>query len=99
MIVLPSGRSGFNGEHSLLDGTPTLRLNEFIIASLEKGKVDLVGESGKKGAAPVELKWVLDDKAKASVEAAAKAHWEIMGRHNLEVSRRLFFSLVAFRRF
>ncbi|KAL7417765.1 acyltransferase ChoActase/COT/CPT [Mrakia frigida] len=84
LIVLPSGRSGFNGEHSLLDGTPTLRLNEFIIASLEKGKVDLVGESGKKGAAPVELKWVLDDKAKASVEAAAKAHWEIMGRHNLE---------------
>ena len=97
VIVLPSGRSGFNGEHSLLDGTPTLRLNEFIIASLEKGKVDLVGEAGKKGAAPVELQWVLDDKAKASVEAAAKAHWEVMGRHNLEVSS-WFLPFLASRR-
>ncbi|KAF8755048.1 Acyltransferase ChoActase COT CPT [Rhizoctonia solani] len=39
-IVYENGKSGFLGEHSCMDGTPTLRMNEFVLASLAKGKVD-----------------------------------------------------------
>ncbi|KAH9980189.1 acyltransferase ChoActase/COT/CPT [Lactifluus volemus] len=41
LIVWDNGRSGFLGEHSCMDGTPTLRLNEFILGSLDTQKVDL----------------------------------------------------------
>ena len=39
--MFENGKSGFLGEHSCMDGTPTLRLNEFILASLAAGKIDL----------------------------------------------------------
>lgn len=36
-----NGLFGFFGEHSCMDGTPTLRMNEFILASLAFNKIDL----------------------------------------------------------
>lgn len=60
-------------------------MNEFILASLEKGKFDLAGEEGKKGSAPIELKWVLDDKVRADIRKAAEVHRGIMNKHDLEV--------------
>ncbi|CED84561.1 Carnitine O-acyltransferase CRAT [Phaffia rhodozyma] len=87
-IVTPSAHSGFNGEHSLLDGTPTLRMNEFVLASLAQGRIDLEpkgsaawGENGRK---PVELEWALDDKAQRDIKEAGKAHRELMGQHTME---------------
>ncbi|KZT60593.1 CoA-dependent acyltransferase, partial [Calocera cornea HHB12733] len=39
-IVFDNGRSGFLGEHSAMDGTPTLRLNEFVLAARAAGRFD-----------------------------------------------------------
>ena len=36
-----NGRSGFLGEHSCMDETPTLRMNEFVLASITHCKADL----------------------------------------------------------
>ncbi|KAJ7486060.1 hypothetical protein B0H11DRAFT_1136967 [Mycena galericulata] len=41
LIVFDNGRSDFLGEHSCRDGTPTLRMNEFVLATLALGKADL----------------------------------------------------------
>ena len=41
VIVFENGKSGFLGEHSCMDGTPTLRMTEFLLASLAQRKVDL----------------------------------------------------------
>ncbi|KAF8234274.1 acyltransferase ChoActase/COT/CPT [Tricholoma matsutake] len=41
LIVYENGRSGFLGEHSCMDGTPTLRMNEFVLGSLALHKADL----------------------------------------------------------
>ena len=41
VIVYENGRSGFLGEHSCMDGTPTLRMNEFAVGSLALGTADL----------------------------------------------------------
>jgi hypothetical protein len=41
VIVYENRRSGFLGEHSCMDGTPTLRMNEFMLATLGANKVDL----------------------------------------------------------
>ena len=41
VIVYENGRSGFLGEHSCMDGTPTMRMNEFTVGSLALCKADL----------------------------------------------------------
>ncbi|KAG8892414.1 Carnitine O-acetyltransferase mitochondrial, partial [Tulasnella sp. 403] len=40
LIVFENGKSGFLGEHSCMDGTPTLRLNEFMLSSLQHNKIN-----------------------------------------------------------
>ncbi|KAJ3057991.1 Carnitine O-acetyltransferase mitochondrial, partial [Quaeritorhiza haematococci] len=40
-IIFDNGKAGFNGEHSMMDATPTSRICEFILEGLDKGKIDL----------------------------------------------------------
>ncbi|KDQ62277.1 hypothetical protein JAAARDRAFT_121539 [Jaapia argillacea MUCL 33604] len=87
LIVFQNGKSGFLGEHSCMDGTPTLRLNEFILASLAANKVDL-GPPGVKADAlvePKEVKFEVDDKVKVYVKEAEKNFDELVGKHDLHV--------------
>ena len=39
-IVFDNGRSGFLGEHSMMDGTPTHRLNHYVLDVLARNKLD-----------------------------------------------------------
>ena len=39
-IVFDNGKAGFNGEHSMMDATPTSRICEFICEGLDKNKFD-----------------------------------------------------------
>jgi hypothetical protein len=65
VIVFENGKSGFLGEHSCMDGTPTLRMNEFALASLAAKKVNLgpprTPETGKGLPIPTELKFVVNE--------------------------------------
>ncbi|KAL5501589.1 CAT2 [Sanghuangporus vaninii] len=86
-IIFENGRSGFLGEHSCMDGTPTLRLNEYMLGSLASGKVDFgdpqVRPEGL--AKPEEIKFLLDDKAKAYIREAEKHFDDLIGKHELLV--------------
>ena len=89
MIVFENGKSGFLGEHSCMDGTPTLRLNEFILASLAAGKVDLgparTAETGESLEAPQELSFVVDGKTEQFIKQAEANFDELVGKHDMEV--------------
>ncbi|CCM04923.1 uncharacterized protein FIBRA_07120 [Fibroporia radiculosa] len=89
LIVFENGKSGFLGEHSCMDGTPTLRLNEFMLAALAAGKVDLgparTPETGNDLEAPKELMFVLDSKTQQYVKQAEAAFDELVGKHDMEV--------------
>ncbi|KAK0487531.1 acyltransferase ChoActase/COT/CPT [Armillaria novae-zelandiae] len=89
LIVFDNGRSGFLGEHSCMDGTPTLRLNEFILATLAHGKVDLgparSADIGKTLPEPEELKFKVNDQVKSFVQGAEKRFEELVGSHDLHV--------------
>lgn len=89
LIVFDNGRSGFLGEHSCMDGTPTLRLNEFILATLAHGKVDLgparSAGTGKTLPEPEELKFKVNDQVKSFVQGAEKRFEELVGSHDLHV--------------
>ncbi|WWD22640.1 hypothetical protein CI109_107133 [Kwoniella shandongensis] len=89
IIVDSNGESGFNGEHSMLDGTPTLRLNEFMLASIAQGKIPLELPEGEKAKSPIakpeEIVFELDDKAKKVVEESKKGFGEEMKLQDLKM--------------
>ncbi|KAL7418992.1 Carnitine O-acetyltransferase mitochondrial [Cryptotrichosporon argae] len=68
IIVGSDGVSGFNGEHSMLDGTPTLRLNEFMLASLTADKIPLDGPTVP--GCPTELVFKLNDALRSQIAAS-----------------------------
>ncbi|KAI0051392.1 acyltransferase ChoActase/COT/CPT [Auriscalpium vulgare] len=85
LIVFDNGRSAFLGEHSCMDGTPTLRLNEFIFGALAAGKVDLSPASHAALPAPAEITFATNDAVLADVRAAEAAFDTLVGAHDLHV--------------
>ncbi|TFK69544.1 acyltransferase ChoActase/COT/CPT [Pluteus cervinus] len=89
LIVYDNGRSGFLGEHSCLDGTPTLRMNEFVLASLAHGKAELGPErtvtTGHELPTPAELKFEINAEVEKLVKESEVRFDELVGKHDLEV--------------
>ena len=87
MIVYENGRSGFLGEHSCMDGTPTLRMNEFVLASIARRQVELNPTRTDASKLPEveELVFELDDKVQKAIKDAETRFDELVGKHDLEV--------------
>lgn len=72
-----------------MDGTPTLRLNEFILATLALNKADLgparTPETGNALPNPVELKFDVDARVQGLVKEAEARFDELVGKHDLHV--------------
>lgn len=95
VIVFDNGKSGFLGEHSCMDGTPTLRMNEFMLAGLAANKIDLgaprTAPTGDALPAPKELRFELDEASKTNIKAAEQRFDELVGKHDLHVRGTLFY--------
>ncbi|KAF8192191.1 hypothetical protein BJ912DRAFT_1021947 [Pholiota molesta] len=82
LIVYDNGRSGFLGEHSCMDGTPTLRMNEFMLASLAAHKTPLGSPTPAAALpAPTELTFTLP--------RAEKRFDDLVGAHDLHLVKQL----------
>jgi carnitine O-acetyltransferase len=88
VIVYENGRSGFLGEHSCMDGTPTLRMNEFVLASIASGNFDPKPISSR-ALNPLpgveELVFELDDKVQKAIIESESRFENLVGKHDLEV--------------
>lgn len=75
----------------MLDGTPTLRLNEFMLASVDAGKIPLELPSNEKAQSPMpkptELVFELDRKATDAVKQSQKGFEQEMALQQLKVSQ------------
>ncbi|KAJ7195467.1 acyltransferase ChoActase/COT/CPT, partial [Mycena pura] len=85
LVVFENGRSGFLGEHSCMDGTPTLRLNEFVLATLARGKADLGTPTGEALPAPTELAFELNATTRDLIGGAEKRFDALVAEHDLQV--------------
>ncbi|KAK1920548.1 acyltransferase ChoActase/COT/CPT [Papiliotrema laurentii] len=89
IIVDSNGESGFNGEHSMLDGTPTLRLNEFMLGSIDKGAIPLELPEGEKSTepmpAPEEIVFELDKHLQDVVAKSKKGFEDEMALQDLKM--------------
>jgi carnitine O-acetyltransferase len=72
-----------------MDGTPTLRMNEFMLASLAANKIDLgparAASTGSGLPAPRELAFVLDAASKRNVADAEARFDALVGAHDMAV--------------
>ena len=74
---------------SMLDGTPTLRLNEFMLAGIEKGQIPLELPAGEKSGAempaPQEVVFEMDEKLKSAVAKSYQGFGQEMAQQDLKV--------------
>ena len=86
VIIWDNGRSGFLGEHACMDGTPTLRMNEFMLGSLDAKKIDLGHPSPNVyPTPPKEIVLTANDAVLSDIKQAEKNFDELVGAHELRV--------------
>ena len=75
---------------SMLDGTPTLRMNEFMLAGIEKGQIPLELPEAEKTNTPMpsphEVVFEMDHKLKSAVAKSYQGFGEEMAQQDLKVS-------------
>ena len=97
-----NGTAGFMGEHSMMDGTPTHRLNNYINEAIIRGKIELNEDPlsiSKNLPEPVEIKFVLNKEIEKEIEQAKKCFKDVIGNHQLAVQRYLGYGKGLIKKF
>jgi carnitine O-acetyltransferase len=85
-IVNENGTSGFMGEHSMMDGTPTHRLNDYVNEVIFNNKLDFSNPSVRSNLPePTVVKFHVNKEVQAEIERAEKDFTEVIGAHELRV--------------
>lgn len=85
-IVNDNGTSGFMGEHSMMDGTPTHRLNDYVNDVIFNNKLDFSDPSVRSSIPdPTVVKFHVNKELTAEIDRASKDFAEVIGAHELRV--------------
>jgi len=85
-IINDNGTSGFLGEHSMMDGTPTHRLNDYVNEVIFHNKLDFSDPSVRSNLPePQPLKFHVNQELQAEIDRAAKDFSDVIGAHELRV--------------
>ncbi|KAL0638143.1 Carnitine O-acetyltransferase mitochondrial [Maublancomyces gigas] len=85
-IVNENGTAGFMGEHSMMDGTPTHRLNDYINESIFKNKLDFSSGSVRSNLPePTPVRFTVNDAVHATIDQAQRDFRNVVGLHDLRV--------------
>ncbi len=88
MIVFDSARAGLMGEHSIMDGTPTLTFTDGICTALADPAFDHGSPSHSTSpAAPVELQWTLDGTLERSIARAEQDAAALVATQAMNVTK------------
>lgn len=85
-IINDNGTSGFTGEHSMMDGTPTQRLNDYASMLIFTNKLDFSDPTVRSGLPePLLIKFHINDAVKSEIQKAVTDFESIIGQHELRV--------------
>lgn len=85
-IINDNGTSGFMGEHSMMDGTPTHRLNDYVNDVIVNNKLDFSEPSIRSNLPePTPIKFHVNQAVQAEIDRATKDFAEVIGAHELVV--------------
>ncbi|KAA1084103.1 Carnitine O-acetyltransferase mitochondrial [Puccinia graminis f. sp. tritici] len=85
LIVCENGQSGFNAEHSCMDGTPVSRMNDWILDALANKKIDLGSSFDSNLPAPTPIEFVLSDTTKQNILRSVTKFHNLMSLQTLDV--------------
>ncbi|KNZ63869.1 hypothetical protein VP01_108g6 [Puccinia sorghi] len=85
LIVCENGQSGFNSEHSCMDGTPVARMNDWILDVLANKKIDLGTSCDTNLPPPSPIEFVLSDVTKQNIFRAISKFEKRMSPYSLDV--------------
>ncbi|KAI5295467.1 Carnitine O-acetyltransferase mitochondrial [Ascosphaera acerosa] len=99
-IVNDNGTAGFMGEHSMMDGTPTQRINDYVNAMIFGNKLDFAAADVRADLPePVALPFQVDEPVLQAI-AAAEAHFAgQIGQHELCVAQLQAYGKGLIKRF
>ncbi|KAM7204529.1 carnitine O-acetyltransferase [Rhypophila sp. PSN 637] len=85
-IVNDNGTSGFMGEHSMMDGTPTHRLNDYVNDVIFNNKLDFSDPTVRSNLPePQAIKFVVNKEVQSEIDRAVKDFTSVIGQHELAV--------------
>lgn len=85
-IVNDNGTSGFMGEHSMMDGTPTHRLNDYVGDVIQNNKLDFGGgEVRSHVPEPAPVRFVVTEAVQKDIDRAVSDFAAVIGQHELAV--------------
>jgi carnitine O-acetyltransferase len=85
-IVNDNGTSGFMGEHSMMDGTPTQRLNDYVCDQIFNNKLDFSDPNIRSNLPePTPIKFEVTKEVQNEIDRAVKDFNEVIGVHELRV--------------
>ncbi|GAM40303.1 carnitine acetyl-CoA transferase [Talaromyces pinophilus] len=85
-IINDNGTAGFMGEHAMMDGTSTLRLNEFVNNAVFKNTLDFSASSVRSHLPdPTLIHFHVTKEVQAEIERAQKDFNEVIDAHELQV--------------
>ncbi|KAK4450022.1 acyltransferase ChoActase/COT/CPT [Podospora aff. communis PSN243] len=85
-IVNDNGTSGFMGEHSMMDGTPTHRLNDYVNDMIFNNKLDFSSPEVRSNLPePQAVRFVVTKEVQAEIDRAVKDFNDVIGQHELAV--------------
>lgn len=85
-IINDNGTSGFLGEHSMMDGTPTHRLNDYANMMIFSNRLDLAESSIRSDLAePIALKFHVNNAVNKEIHRALADHEALIAQHELRV--------------
>jgi carnitine O-acetyltransferase len=85
-IVNDNGTSGFMGEHSMMDGTPTHRLNDYVNDLIFNNKIDFSDPSIRSNLPdPTPIKFVVNKEVQTEIDRAVQDFNSVISQHQLAV--------------
>lgn len=85
-IINDNATAGFMGEHSMMDGTPTHRLNDFVNNLIRNNRIDLSAKSVRSNLPdPRPISFHINDQVREAIEAAGNFHRKEIASHELRV--------------
>jgi carnitine O-acetyltransferase len=85
-IINDNGTSGFMGEHSMMDGTPTHRLNDIVNSLIFGNKLNFADPTVRSNLPEPELiKFEITSEVQQEIDRARKDFHAVIGQHELAV--------------
>ncbi|KAG0141453.1 hypothetical protein CROQUDRAFT_663784 [Cronartium quercuum f. sp. fusiforme G11] len=94
LIVFENGQSGFNAEHSCMDGTPVATMNDWVLSRISNSTLDLGNTNTTPSKAikdPKPILFELSNHSKQSINKAIENHQKLMNSQTLNVLQYVGF--------